>query len=411
MNSRPRVVNIDCEIGNYDYERERLAALGADLLLQPARARDETPVQAEESAIRACAGADVVVIERSDKAFPARVIASLDRCRGIVHSSVGFEGLDLPAASRLGIVAANAADFCTEEVSDHSAAHLHASARRIMVMDRRVRAGGWQDFPPTGSLRRLSNLTLGLVGLGRIACAVARKMSGFRLRIVACDPYLKAPPPGVEAEMVEMEQLLRTSDLVSLHVPLSPATRGLIGESALRSMKASAILVNTSRGGIVDQEALIKALREHWIAGAGLDVTAEEPLGPSSPLRAFDQVIVTPHYAASSTDSLAHLHRTTMNSVEALLRGYWPLFSPLNPGITPRFPLRPLAGIPSSESLNWPVEGRAGPPYPLAATSAKLLVKYGPNGSGLRRPRREARKRPGPRRRLPAPTDRGSEAG
>jgi D-3-phosphoglycerate dehydrogenase len=331
MTPRFIAVNIDCNF-DYTYERQRLEAAGIDLVLQKSATEDEI--------IRACAEADAVVLEGAKTPMTARVINSLRRCRVIAKYAVGVDNIDVAAATAAGIVVANAADYCTEEVSDHAVALLLASARRVMSMDRHVRAGKWSGFVKAHPLRRVSELTLGLVGLGRIARATARKMAGFRLRILAADPYL--PPAAVEpgVEIVSLEQLLRESDLVSVHVPLLPETRGLLNEASFRLMKPTAIVVNTSRGPVIDEAALIRALREKWIGGAALDVVEEEPLALGSPLREFDQVILTPHSAADSSDSLQHVRRTAMASVEAVLLGRWPPF-PVNPKVTPRFPLQP----------------------------------------------------------------------
>jgi D-3-phosphoglycerate dehydrogenase len=211
----------------------------------------------------------------------------------------------------------------------------------VMSMDRFVRRGEWSGFTKSHPLRRVSQLTLGLVGLGRIARATARKMAGFQMRILASDPFVKGPTDG-GTEIVPLETLLRESDLISVHVPLMPETRGMINAAAFKLMKPTAVLVNTSRGPVVDQEALITALREKRIGGAALDVVAEEPLPGSSPLRDFDSVILTPHTGADSVDSMAHVRRTVVESVSAGLAGYWPPF-PINPKVTPRAALKPFA--------------------------------------------------------------------
>ena len=338
MSSRLRAVNIDCNF-DYTYERQRLDAIGVDLVEQKCVTEDEI--------IAVCAEADAVVLEGAKTPMTARVIGALPRCRVIAKYAVGVDNVDIAAATNAGIVVANAADYCTEEVSDHAVALLLAGTRRIVEMDRYVRGGQWSGFSRSQPLRRVSQLTLGLIGLGRIARATVRKMAGFRLRIIATDPYLgsQAVEPGVE--IVTMAQLLRESDLISVHVPLTPETRGLLNQSTFRMMKPNAIVVNTSRGPVIDQEALIQALREKWIGGAALDVVEEEPLPLSSPLREFNQVVLTPHSAADSADSMMHVRRTVVDSVEAVLTGHWPPF-PVNPKVSPRSPLRPWSELKSS---------------------------------------------------------------
>lgn len=331
MPSRPQVVNVDCNF-TYDEEKKRIEAAGGELILRRARTEDEI--------IAACAEAAVVLLEHADTPLTARVIAALPELRAIIRYGVGIESVDQPEATRRGVVVANAADFCTEEVSDHAAALLLACVRRIAFFDRQLRLGGWQGFKLTPPLRRAKCLTLGLVGWGRIAQALARKMQGFQPRLLATDPFVRALPPGSGVELVSLDQLLKESDLVSIHVPLNPETKHLIGEKELQLMKPTAFLVNTSRGGVIDQVALVRALEEKRIGGAALDVFEEEPLPVSSPLRAMEQVTLTPHYAASSQDSMAHLHGTVCDSVEAVLKGFWPAF-PVNVKVQPRFPLRP----------------------------------------------------------------------
>ena len=218
---RLRAVNIDCN-WTYEYERSRLEPAGVDLILEKARG--------EDAVIRACAGADIVMLENADQPFNARIIGSLPRCRAIIRYGVGVDNIDVGAATAAGIVVANAADFCTEEVSDHAVALALTYTRRIVEMDRYVRSGGWADFPRAG-MRRISLLTLGLLGYGRIARAVARKMAGFKLRILAADPYVTAAEPGSGVEIVPVDQLFRESDLLSVHTPLGPRKPGAWSES------------------------------------------------------------------------------------------------------------------------------------------------------------------------------------
>jgi D-3-phosphoglycerate dehydrogenase len=337
MTPRFKVVNIDCNF-DYTYERERLEALGAELVLRKSVSEDEI--------IQACQDADAVVLEGTKTPMTARVINALPHCRLIAKYAVGVDNVDVSAATARGIVVSNAADFCTEEVSDHAVALILASTRRIVAADRHVRAGNWSGFARTRPLRRMSMLTLGLVGMGRIARATARKMAGFQMKMLAADPFPGlAPQPGVE--FVALDRLLRESDVISVHVPLAKETRGLLNEASFRMMKPTAVVINTSRGPVIDEPALIRALQEKWIAGAALDVVTEEPLPLSSPLRAMDEVILTPHTAADSEDSLRHVRRTVIDSVEAVMRGYWPPF-PMNPKVSTPTPLKPWSDLPRS---------------------------------------------------------------
>ena len=331
MPSRPQIVNVDCNF-TYDLERQRIEASGADLILKKARTESEI--------IAACKDATMILFENTETPLTAKVISSLPACRAIIRYGVGVDSIDVAEATKRGVVVANAADFCTEEVSDHATALILAGARRIAYFDRRIRAGHWQGYTPNQPLRRVGCLTLGLLGWGRIAQAVARKMAGFRMRILVSDPYVTALAPGSPAELVSREELFRESDLLSLHLPLNAETRHLMGEPAFQLMKPTAFLVNTSRGGVVDEAALVRVLQEGRLAGAALDVFEVEPLPAGSLLRGMEQVTLTPHYAAASQDSMQHLQTTVADSVEAMLRGYWPPF-PINGTVSPRAPLRP----------------------------------------------------------------------
>jgi len=183
-----------------------------------------------------------------------------------------------------------------------------------------------------------------LLGFGRIARLVARKMKGFDLKIRASDPYVSSETMiQFDVEPVAMQRLLEESDFISIHTPLTEETKNLIGVKELKSMKPGAFLINTGRGKLVDEEALIRALQEGWIAGAALDVTREEPLPAESVLRRLENVILTPHFGANSADSLADLHRTMAESIAAVLQGCWPPFT-VNPNVHPKIPLKPYAG-------------------------------------------------------------------
>jgi len=333
LKKRSQVGNVDCRY-EYAYERRKYAAFDADLILRKAENEDDI--------IAACREADIILLETQNTPVTARVIRELRNCRAIIKYSVGYENVDVAVATQSGIVVANSADFCTEEVSDHAIALLLAAVRRISLLDRHVHAGGWFDFQQTASMRRMCNLTLGALGMGRIGRAVVRKMSGFGMRIIAADPYIGALGADAGVELVSAEQLFRESDLISIHTPLTPATVGMVGDAAFRLMKPSAIIVNTSRGRIIDQDALVRALREKRIAGAALDVLADEPPPAGGPLFGFENVILTPHMGARSEDALVHLHQTATRSVEAIVRGYWPPF-PVNPQVRPREPLKPWA--------------------------------------------------------------------
>jgi D-3-phosphoglycerate dehydrogenase len=216
----------------------------------------------------------------------------------------------------------NVPDYCWDEVADHTFALLLACARTIPALHQRVRQGyfGWAAV--VRPLHRLRGQTLGIVGLGHIGRGVALRAQAFGLRVLANDPLVSEQQAAeVGAKLVGLDELLRASDYVTLHVPLNQHTYHFINERRLRQMKPSAVLINTCRGGVVDQAALVKALREGWIAGAGLDVFEEEPLPPDSPLRGLENVILTPHLAWYSEESLAELHRKAAQEIVRFFRG------------------------------------------------------------------------------------------
>jgi len=330
-----KIVNLDTCFGwpeGYAQERALTSSLPVEWVM--------LKVVTEDEIIAASHEADVLLVERFSTQVTRRVIDALSRCRLIAKYAIGVENIDVAAATERGIVVCNAADYCVEEVSDHTVALLLASARRIVAIDRHVQQGGWHDVAFETPLRRIGVLTLGLVGFGRVARRVAQKFRSFGLRILTFDPYVpKHDAAENEVELVSLNQLLRESDLVSVHTPLTPETHRLIGERELEMMKRSAFLVNTSRGAVLDEPALIRSVREGRIAGAALDVAEIEPLPANSPLRGVPNLILTAHYAGDSVESLRDVHRSMGESISAVLQNYWPPF-PINPTVAPRIPLK-----------------------------------------------------------------------
>jgi D-3-phosphoglycerate dehydrogenase len=312
------------------------------------------PYDAERDAARAC-GAELVLGNGSQPVADADIlltigvipidaatIAGLERCRLIVRYGIGVDTIDVEAATRHGILVANAPTYCVEEVSDHAAALALSLARRVPYLDQAVRRQGWDAAQgQLDGVRRMRARTLGVIGMGRIGAALARKLHPFVGRTLGYDPYL-APEVIRErgAEPVELDGLLRQADLVSIHVPLSEQTRSLIDARALALLPPGALLVNTARGPIVDETALVAALRAGQLGGAALDVVAAEPLPPDSPLLAVgeDRLLLTPHAAASSEESLADLRAEVLAAMSAVLNGCWPS-AVVNPTVVPRVPL------------------------------------------------------------------------
>lgn len=278
-----------------------------------------------EEVREAVAGADAVL--NCYAQMPAEVIRGLDRCRVIARYGIGLDTVDVDEATSRGILVTNVPDYCIDEVSDHALALILSLARGVTLLDRKVRSGSWTpaDARP---LHRLRGRTLGLVGFGRIARALAAKMAPLGYRIVTTDPFV--PDEAVReagAEPMTLEELLAVADVVSVHAPLTADSHHLIGAAELALLRPGAILVNTSRGPLVDLAALRAALEEDRLGGVGLDVLEVEPPSPGDPLLHRDDVIVTPHAAFYSEESLRELQRKAVEQVIEALAGRIPPYA------------------------------------------------------------------------------------
>ncbi|NLG26328.1 MAG: C-terminal binding protein, partial [Chloroflexi bacterium] len=227
-----------------------------------------------------------------------------------------------------GVIVANFPDFCIEEVANHALVHLLCCAKRVVQMDRHLRAHGWDDARSLlHDMGQVHHETLGLVGFGNIGRAMAARGKTLGMRVLAHDPYVpQAAFDAADVQRVDLDTLARESDYISLHVPATPETRGLIDARFLALMKPNAYLINTSRGAIVNEPDLIAALQQGHIAGAGLDVFAAEPLPADSPLIAMDQVVLTPHTASYADATFQSLRRRVAQSALAVVRGGLPEF-------------------------------------------------------------------------------------
>jgi D-3-phosphoglycerate dehydrogenase / 2-oxoglutarate reductase len=253
--------------------------------------------------------------------LPGELLRQLTRCKAIGRFGLGVDNIDLPAAKALGIAVNYVPDYCLREVSDQAVALLLTLARKITLAHQLVQSGRW-DVAPLVPLRRLEGQILGLVGFGNIPRMLAPKAKAFGLKVIAHDPYVtKEILSAAGVEGVSFDDLLARSDFISVHAPLLPATRGLINASAFAKMKKGAYLINTARGPLVDESALIAALDSGQLGGAGLDVVASEPLPKDSPLRGRDNVILTPHTAYYSVEALEELQTKCASDVGRVLSG------------------------------------------------------------------------------------------
>lgn len=292
-------------------ERSAAAMLGAELRVGQCRTPEEVlDLTRDADAILNCYAP-----------MPTSVIDNLQRCKIIARYGIGVDTVDLAAATRKGIAVTNVPEYCVDEVSDHAMALLLGWARRIVAADRAIHAGSWQlaDVAP---IHRLRGQTLGLVGLGKIALRLAAKAQPFGLRVIGSDPYVPAERVApLNIALLPLDDVLAQSDFVSLHAPLTPETRAMLNADTLAKIKPTALIVNTARGPLIDDAALIDALMNGRLGGAALDVTPKEPLPEDSPLRTLKNVILTPHVAYYSEESLRDLQQEAVDEVARALRG------------------------------------------------------------------------------------------
>ncbi len=305
-----RVVVTDHAFGEVEQERAVAEELGADFAVHQCATEEETAA--------AVAGADAALVNFAP--MTATVLGAMAPGATVVRYGIGFDNVDVEAAASLGIAVANVPDYGSDTVADHTVASLLTLLRRLPEYDRRIRADGWCRPTEVGPVLGFASTTVGLVGTGRIGLAVARRLGAFGMTVIAHDPYAgDLGPDG--PELVSFEELLGRSDAVSLHCPLVPQTKHLLDRDAFARMKRGAVVVNTSRGGLLDPQALVDAIEAKMVAAAALDVFDPEPLSPDSPLRGREEIVFSPHAAFYSTDSLAALQRLAADEVRRALTG------------------------------------------------------------------------------------------
>ena len=309
---------------------EELEKVGAGLVPLPL-------LDDEDEIIRQTPGADALIVVESP--ITRRVLDALSQCKAVLRTGVGFDCIDVDAATEHGIAVINVPDLWTREVANHAVSLLLACNRGIVRLARDVRGGRWVPRM-SGPVGGIHTETVGVVGLGQIGSAFARRIRAFEVELIAYDPYIADSAfEAVGARSVSFEELLGQSDYVSVHMPLTEDTYHLFDESALRRMKRTAYLINTSRGPVVDEAALIKALREGWLQGAGLDVLEKEPPDPDNPLLQMDNVVVTPHTAHYSDLSMRLRPRRFGAEIAAVLDNRKPMHL-VNPRVLEVLPLR-----------------------------------------------------------------------
>jgi D-3-phosphoglycerate dehydrogenase len=306
-----RVVITDCDQGSIEEEKDEFAKIGSELIL--------AQVQEERELIRACREADGLLNQYAP--LTRRVLENLPNCKVVSRYGVGVDSVDLKAATDLGIIVANVPDYCMDEVADQTVSMLLGLIRKTAFFDQKVKSGQW-NFRQGIPIYRTRGKTLGLIGCGKIGLEVAKRISAFGLRVIAFDPYIEKPHEVIELK--DIDTVLKESDFISIHCPLNDSTRHLIGDEAFKKMEKRPILINTSRGPIIDEKALIQALKEGLISGAGLDVLEKEPPDSQNPLLKMENVILTPHVSFYSVESISELKRRTAKNVADVLTGRWP---------------------------------------------------------------------------------------
>lgn len=281
--------------------------------------------------VRHCNGADRnellpaiaevdAILVRSATKVDAQAIAAAKNLKVIARAGVGLDNVDIPAATSAGVLVVNAPTSNIVSAAELAVGLLLASARNIVPANLALKNGKWARSKYSGS--ELQDKTVGIIGMGKIGLLVAKRLAGFDMKFVAYDPYVKqAPKDGPEIKMVEFDELLRVSDFITIHIPKTAETVGLIGEEALTKVKPTVHIINAARGGVLDEDALYKAISEGRVAGAGLDVYATEPC-TDSPLFDLDQVVATPHLGASTEEAQEKAGVAVAESIVAFFGGY-----------------------------------------------------------------------------------------
>lgn len=309
--------------------RDALEAAGLTLAFPPAgEANILTPAELHAALV----GVEATVA--GSEAYTADLFAAHPQLKVVARVGVGYDAVDTVAATAAGVAVCTAPGTNQESVAEHVFALLLAYTRRVVVRTNLIRAGGW----PRHFSLPLRGQTLGLAGLGRIGKAVATRAAAFGMTVLAHDPAAdRAFAAAHGVRLVPFADLLAASDFLSLHLPLTPATRHVMDAAAFAQMKPTAVLVNTSRGGLVDEAALVAALKAETIAGALLDVLEQEPPPADHPLFAFENVVLTPHAAGVDTRSLGDMARSAAEAIASLWRGGWPAEQVVNPAVRPAF--------------------------------------------------------------------------
>jgi D-3-phosphoglycerate dehydrogenase len=318
--TRPIIAVTDSVFPSLDPAKAALARIDPELRMAKSKSAEDILAVARD--------ADAILVTYAQ--LPGDLLRALTRCKAIGRFGLGVDNIDVKAAAELGITVTYVPDYCMQEVSDHAMALILALARKVAFSNALVQSGRW-EMPAVAPLRRLEGQVLGLIGFGNIPRALAPKAQAFGLKVIAYDPYAaKDAFASLGVEGSSFEELCAHADFISVHAPLTPATRGLVDAAAFGRMKKGALIVNTARGPLIDETALIAALDSGHLGGAALDVVTTEPLAKDSPLLHRDNVILTPHTAFYSVEALDELQTKCAADVARVLLGEKPVY-PVRP--------------------------------------------------------------------------------
>jgi D-3-phosphoglycerate dehydrogenase len=308
----PKVVITDSTFPNIDPERRILKSGGCDVVL--GEGGDESTL------IDLTRDADAIITQFA--MLTPNVIAAMERVKVIVRNGIGYDNIDTKAAKKRSIPVCNIPDYCINEVADQTLAFILALTRQVLPNDQRIRSGGWGLAVRVDQMRALHEMTVGVVGFGRIGRAVVKRLLAFGGRVLVADPYIgNEAIRGAEAEPVVFDELCDASDVVTLHCLLNEKTRHLVNVQSLAKMKRGVLFVNVGRGGLVHTAALVEALESGQVAAAALDVFEQEPLPADNPLRRMENVVVASHIASVSARAMRVLRDTSAQLVLKVLRG------------------------------------------------------------------------------------------
>lgn len=314
--SKWKVVVTDYEFGELRFEEAVFEGLDIELVKGQART--------EEEVIELCRDADGIINQYAP--LSERVIKELNNCKVISRYGVGVNTIHIPSSTEKGICVTNVPDYSMDEVSDHALALIMSIARKVVTLNEYVKKGVW-DYKKGIPIRRARAQVVSVLGFGRIPRRLVAKLIAIGYQVNVYDPYV--PEEAVReagANPVSLEEAVRTGDFISVHVPLMDNTKGLIGEKEFAMMKPTAVIINTARGPVIDEQALIKALQTNQIAGAGLDVVEIEPIPKDHPFLTMENVVINPHAAWYSTEAAEEMRTKAARNIVEVLNGFYPTY-------------------------------------------------------------------------------------